>query len=83
MRTRKLVADPKKPYKAIYAFVLATITAATGVWVGNPYLTMALAVVTALGTYFVPNPITTQTDVTADRPDGPVTITHPDTDGTL
>lgn len=55
----KVIADPAKPYKAIYALVLACLTAASGIWLDNPYLTGALAVVTALGTYFIPNPITT------------------------
>jgi hypothetical protein len=45
-----------QPYKAVYAFVLATLTAASGIWLDNPWLTLALAGVTAVGTYFVPNP---------------------------
>lgn len=56
------VADPSRPYKAIYAFVLACLTAASGIWLDNVYLTGALALVTALGTYFVPNPITAKPD---------------------
>jgi len=55
----KIVADPSRPYKAIYAFVFAALTAASGIWLDNVWITGALALVTALGTYFVPNPITT------------------------
>lgn len=55
-----ILNDPAKPYKAIYAFVMATLTAASGIWLNNPYLTMALAGLTAVGTYFVPNPLTSK-----------------------
>ena len=48
--------------KAWVAIVLAGITAAQAIWVGNPYLTIAGAVLTAAGVYLVPNePATTTT----------------------
>lgn len=53
----KIVADPRRPYKAIYTLVLAVLTAACGIWADNAYLTGALALITAVGTYFVPNPM--------------------------
>jgi len=68
----KIVANPKRPYKAIYTIVLAALTAAAGIWVGNVYLTGALALLTAVGTYFVPNPLITVPD------NSPVILSHPD-----
>lgn len=45
------------PYaKAIYAAILAALTAATAIYVGNPALTIALAAASALGVLFVPAP---------------------------
>lgn len=55
--TPELVADPARPWKAIYAFVFATLTAASGIWMDNPYITLALAGLTAVGTYLVSNPL--------------------------
>lgn len=59
-----ITADPSRPYKAIYAAIMAGLTAASGIWVGNPYLTIALATLTAVGTFVVPNPL-----VSRDVPD--------------
>lgn len=77
MITKQIVADPRRPYKSIYAFVLACLTAASGIWLNNPYVTGALVLVTALGTYFIPNPLAVAT--TTD--DGPVMLSHPDDPG--
>lgn len=45
-----------KPYaKAVYAAILAALTAAAAIYVAVPALTIALAAVTALGVYMVPN----------------------------
>lgn len=41
--------------KAIYAAVLAGLTSASVIWVGNPYITIGLAALGAIGVYFVPN----------------------------
>ncbi len=41
--------------KAIYAAVLAALTAAAAIYVDNAALTIALATVTAVGVYIVPN----------------------------
>lgn len=41
--------------KAIYAAVLAALTAAAAIYIAVPALTIALAAVTALGVYVVPN----------------------------
>lgn len=45
-----------EPYKFVYALVLAALTSASVIWVGNPWITIALAGVGAVGVYFVPNP---------------------------
>lgn len=41
--------------KAIYAMLVAALTAAAAIFVGNVYLTIALAALVPLGVYFVPN----------------------------
>lgn len=41
--------------KFIVAALTAGLTAAQAIWVGNPYLTIAGAVLTALSVYFTPN----------------------------
>ncbi len=47
-----------KPYKAIYAFVMAGLTAATAIYTDVTWLVILLAALTPLGTYFVTNPVT-------------------------
>ena len=49
-------------YKFFYALVLAMLTSASVIWVGNPWLTIALAGLGAVGVYFVPNPVKSTTD---------------------
>lgn len=44
-----------KAAKFIYAAVFAALTAAAAIFVANPVLIIALAAVTAVGVYFVPN----------------------------
>lgn len=44
------------PYlKCVVAAVLASLTAASGIWVDQPWLSVALAAVTAVGVYVTPN----------------------------
>lgn len=41
--------------KAVAAAILAGLTAAASFWPGNHWVTIAIAVVTVLAVYFVPN----------------------------
>ncbi len=47
-----------KPYKAIYVFVMAGLTAAQAIYTDIPWLTILLAALTPIGAYFITNPVT-------------------------
>jgi hypothetical protein len=60
--------DPRYYAKAVYAAILAALTTASALYVGNPLLTIGLAVVLAIGVYVVPNkddrePLDTEVDL--------------------
>ncbi len=47
-----------KPYKAVYVFVMAGLTAAQAIYTDIPWLTILLAALTPLGAYLIANPVT-------------------------
>lgn len=44
-----------KPWKAVYAVVMAALVAAGGIYQANVWLTIALAALTPLGVYLIDN----------------------------